>query len=125
MLSIVLGVKHKLLNNKQMANAKEQVVERFGNMEIVCATIFYKDCWDYESPGIDCNLLVGHTQEEYDAFIESLDFEYDNGYGGQELFGNIWFKDGTWASRGEYDGSEWWEHHICPDIPQSLLSKYK
>ena len=23
--------------------------------------------------------------------------------------------------RGEYDGSEWWQHHICPVVPKSLL----
>jgi len=47
-----------------------------------------------------------------------LDFEYDNGYGGQELFGNVWYTDGTWSERGEYDGSEWWEHKVCPPIPE-------
>ena len=50
-----------------------------------------------------------------------LDFEYDNGYGGQELFGNIWYKDGTWSERGEYDGSEWWEHKVCPAIPKEVM----
>jgi hypothetical protein len=43
-----------------------------------------------------------------------LDFEYDNGYGGQELFGYVVFKDNTWLERGEYDGSEWWEYQKCP-----------
>ena len=45
-----------------------------------------------------------------------MNFEYDNGFGGQELYGTIWLKDGTWCTRGEYDGSEWWEHHERPDI---------
>lgn len=43
------------------------------------------------------------------ATILALDFDYDSGYGGQELFGHIWYADGTWSNRGEYDGSEWWE----------------
>ena len=46
--------------------------------------------------------------------IADLDFEYDDGYGGQVLFGYIIFKDGTWLSRGEYDGSEWWEYNKTP-----------
>ena len=46
--------------------------------------------------------------------IARLDFEYDNGYGGQELFGTVVFKDGSWLDRGEYDGSEWWDYHRCP-----------
>ena len=48
------------------------------------------------------------------ADIERLNFIYDAGYGGQELFGIVKYKDGTWATRGEYDGSEWWEYHDAP-----------
>jgi hypothetical protein len=46
-----------------------------------------------------------------------LDFEYADGCGVQGLFGNIWYADGTWSERGEYDGEEWWEHKVCPPIP--------
>jgi hypothetical protein len=74
---------------------------------------------------IDLNELVDYQLDNMNDFLSKIDFFYHSGYGGQELFGNIWFKDGTWASRGEYDGSEWWEHHQCPDIPESLLTKYK
>lgn len=50
--------------------------------------------------------------------LEELDsIEYDSSYGGQELFGTVWLTDGTWLSRGEYDGSEWWEHNVRPPIP--------
>jgi len=45
---------------------------------------------------------------------------YDSGYGGQEVFGTIWYVDGTWSDRGEYDGSEWYEYHKCPDIPDNV-----
>lgn len=104
-----------------MANAKEEFVRMIKDKELLCASISYQNCWDHESPSKNCNLSVGYTLEEHIAFIESLDFEYDAGYGGQELFGTVWFKDGTWSDRGEYDGSEWWNYHICPDIPNSLL----
>ena len=46
---------------------------------------------------------------------EKFNVEYKNGYGLQELFGTIWMKDGTWYTRSEYDGAEWWTHHECPD----------
>lgn len=38
--------------------------------------------------------------------------EYDDGYGGQEVAGDlvIVFSDGQKMWRGEYDGSEWWEY---------------
>ena len=105
-----------------MANAKEGFLGHTEKRNVLCASISYQDCWDHETPSTNCVLPIKHTLEEYNAFIESLDFEYDNGYGGQELFGTIWYTDGTWSDRGEYDGSEWWEHHECPTIPDSLIN---
>jgi len=60
-------------------------------------------------------LAPGCTEHEYQRFLDKLDREYDSGYGGQELFGVIWFMDGTWSEREEYDGSERWSHKTCPD----------
>ncbi len=104
-----------------MANAKEEFLSMVKNQAVLCAEISYQDCWEHKKPGSEHKLPVAYTEEQYNSFIESLDFEYDDGYGGQELFGTVWFKDGTWADRGEYDGSEWWQHHICPVVPKSLL----
>ena len=53
-------------------------------------------------------------------FINNLDFEYNNGFGSQELFGTVWFNDNTWLERKEYDGSEWWIHCKRPQIPEEL-----
>ena len=54
-----------------------------------------------------------------------MDFEYDAGYGSQELFGTIWYSDGTWSDREEYDGSENWKHRKCPPLPKnaSIMDK--
>ena len=68
-------------------------------------------------------LKVEHSKEDYEKFLKELDFNYDGGYGCQELFGTVWFKDSTWAGRGEYDGSEWWEYYRLPNIPKELLTK--
>lgn len=54
-----------------------------------------------------------------DEVLPKLDFEYDSGYGSQHITGIIWYTDGTWSERGEYDGSEWWEYHKCPTCPIS------
>lgn len=70
----------------------------------------------------DIDLKQGYSQLDLSAFLADLDFEYDNGYGGQELDGTIWCLNGTWFTRGEYDGSEWWERHAYPAIPQELVS---
>lgn len=49
--------------------------------------------------------------------LPKLDFEYDNGFGLQEMFGHIWYEDGTWSDRVEYDGAEGWKHRVRPEIP--------
>jgi hypothetical protein len=104
-----------------MRNAKEEFLSVVQNQTVLCAEISYRDCWEHKLPMAEYRLILGHTQDQYNAFIESLDFSYDAGYGGQELFGVIWFKDGSWADRGEYDGSEWWQHQTCPGIPKTLI----
>ena len=48
--------------------------------------------------------------------IDQLDFKYDNDYETQKLFGIVFFNDNTWLERGEYDGSEWWEHITAPTL---------
>jgi hypothetical protein len=66
----------------------------------------------------DCDgvVLSGPAKNLPDKF----NVEYDSGYGGQRLFGTIWMVDGTWWTRGEYDGSEWWQHHECPEYNPEL-----
>lgn len=65
-------------------------------------------------------LKKGYSTDKLANFFINLDFEYDAGYGGQELYGTVWLIDGTWLSRGEYDGSEWWVHNKLPKIPNYL-----
>jgi len=109
-----------------MKNAKHEFMQHVEHVEyleaVLCATITYSNCMlfggDYTTESF--NLSVNHTPEQYHQFVESLDFNYDNGYGGQELFGCIWFKDGTWSNRGEYNGIEWWKHNRLPAIPSKL-----
>ncbi len=66
-------------------------------------------------------LKVNYSDVEWEEFLYGLDYIYDAGYGCQEIFGTVWLEDGTWLSRGEYDGSEWWIHNSCPEIPNDLL----
>jgi hypothetical protein len=102
-------------------NAKEEFIQSIQSMgEIKCASISYGDYLE-EGNCKELHLPVGHSKAEYTAFLEGLDFNYDSGFGSQELFGTVWFKDGDWAIRGEYDGSEWWECLSLPNIPDTLL----
>jgi len=52
--------------------------------------------------------------------IDELDFNYDAGYGSQQLDGLVLFNDNTWLERHEHDGSEWWEHKRCPTVDEVL-----
>lgn len=75
---------------------------------------------DDDGGGLPLPKILCKTNDHAGAWLAKLDFEYDNGYGGQEIDGTIWFTDGTWATRGEYDGSEWWELRQCPELPTYL-----
>lgn len=98
-----------------MRNAKEELLEIVKALKIKCVSI---QIAEWITGNINYILPLNYTNKQYNKFIKSLDFEYDAGYGGQELFGNVWFEDGTWLERGEYDGSEWWDHKVIPEIPK-------
>ena len=99
-----------------------QISLQYPEVQILCCTITKGDghSSDEEEQKWTYQLTTGFTQEELEQFLENIDFMYDSGYGGQELFGTIWYKDGTWSERGEYDGSEWWQYQRCPEIPTIL-----
>lgn len=92
-----------------------------GKPDVICAYVqdigWYDN--DEEQPKRIC-LPLGYTDEQYGEFMQKLDFTYDSGYGSQNLDGVIWFRDGSWADRGEYDGSEWWQHQTRPNVPAYL-----
>lgn len=106
---------------KKKTNAKEELLGfllREGMPEVLCIGIMYED--DMSEDAYNIRLKVGYTQEDFNNFLSRLDFNYDSGYGMQYVYGKIWFKDGTWATRHEYDGSEWWSYLRCPEIPFEL-----
>lgn len=96
-----------------MINAKDEFKNHVERRPRIIAVEILKD--DFE-----VLLKVGYSKEEYLKFLDSLDFLYDSGYGGRELYGTIWYEDGSWSGRGEYDGSEWGTYKITPIIPNKL-----
>ena len=109
-----------------MINAKEEFLSLCEERTVVCATIVH----EYWTEGITsrasvqrrtkADLKCNYTPEDFKEFLKYLDFEYNRGFGMQEIFGTVWFEDGTWAERGEYDGAEWWELRERPEIPENL-----
>ena len=99
-----------------MINAKKEFLEEVKSKDVLCAKITID--LDYCNSRRCYILRSGYSETEINQFLQSLDFEYDCGYGNQELDGHIWYKNGTWSERSEYDGSEWWEHKSYPPVPE-------
>lgn len=81
-------------------NAREELLEHTQGRRAVYVSLVYG------------GISIKGTLEEV---LPQLNFEYDDDYGWQELFGHVWYDDGSWSDRGEYDGSEWWVHRTPPD----------
>ena len=108
-----------------MRNAKKEFLETLTRLrvsKVKCVDI-RRDVSSYDIDGdiLHYRLKMNYTDEEYQTFLNSLDFNYDGGYGTQELYGAIWLENGTWLDRSEYDGSEWWEYHVLPQVPDYLV----
>ena len=109
-------------------NAKTEFLELIGTKKVKCAEINYvRDGWrireERERLNTEHSLKVGYSPQELIEFLDSLDFDYDDGYGTQELFGTVWFEMREWAEREEYDGSENWIIKSYPEIPKNLKIK--
>jgi hypothetical protein len=91
--------------------------------DILCLEIWHETALFRRTEGDTrrtVTLAIGFSYDEFIQAVDNLDFEYDCGYGGQELFGYVWYKDGTWTDRYEYDGAECWQHNSVRIIPDHL-----
>ena len=105
-------------------NAKEELQKVLNFQEqqgrsLLCAELSYEEGWGDDGKK-QITLKHPHTKEEAEAFFKALDFNYNDGYGSQELFGTVWLTYGVWLSRWEYDGSEGWRVNKYPNIPDYL-----
>lgn len=100
-----------MLNFKSETQAK--IAQFFSN-----ATI---DEWLFRKDYVE---VKGSGPIDWDLVKERLpfqkDFDYDEGYGADDITGFITFKnDGSWLERHEYDGSSWWKCVVRPSISPS------
>lgn len=101
-----------------MINARDEFLDHTKGRVIKCAMFNFRHRYD-EEPLI-FSLPVGYTDAQRKKFLRALDFEYEDGYGSQMLFGTIWYEDGTWSERDDYDGNEWWILRVVPEIPEEM-----
>jgi hypothetical protein len=99
-------------------NAKIEFLNHISNRGVICASI--RRGYDWDSDSTVFNLTTGWTKEDWDNFLSDLDFDYDSGYGTQNLFGTIWYEDGNYTKFRQNYKNEWYEHHVCPPIPKEL-----
>lgn len=87
-----------------MVNLKEETKELLKKNNKTLKDIIWFGCEKVE--------LVGDLEK-------LLDFQYDSGFGGQEVLEDLILvgKD-FWLERHEYDGSEWWEYKNMPIRPK-------
>ena len=102
-------------------NAQAEFLKVTKPYKVIGAIVQFGD--DYLEKNEKYVLPLLYTQEEYDDFLKKINKEYDAGYGGQELFGVIVCENGVWMDRGEYDGSEWWNTHIYPNLAETFGEK--
>jgi hypothetical protein len=73
---------------------------------------------DYtDSNNINVVFILDQEHKSLDELISPLDYNYDCSYGHQYVHGMVWFTNGIWASRSEYDGSEYWTIKKYPNLP--------
>ena len=86
--------------------------------DVLCAKLAHQTSYGGEIRRY--TLPKNYTNAEAAEFFRSINFNYYAGYGRQELYGTIWYTDGTWSERVSYDGSEWWEHKQQPDFDKEV-----
>jgi hypothetical protein len=102
-----------------MCNAKKELLDCVNNKIIYWAVIKYRPTFESNDDKY-ITLNCGYSKLDYETFLKELDFEYDDGYGTQHLFGYVAFNDNTWLSRYEYDGQESWTYNIKPTFVDAI-----
>lgn len=102
----------------KMNNVKNELLAHVGSMDNVKAVQlkYERRTRNLKSEQL-FHLPEGYSEEVLADFLHNIDFAYDDPCGWQQLFGFIWWKDGTWSSRYAYDGKEWWVHNEAPKYP--------
>jgi len=105
-----------------MINAKDEFLYTIKSIDrpLLAASIVCGNEWD-ENSLRKYELKCNYTVKDWHKFLDSINFKYDNGFGGALLSSSrIYFSECS-VLRGEYDGSEWWE--VSNVNPSSMPSE--
>ena len=84
-------------------NAREELINFIGECNKIIEDIDYLHIY-----------VKGIEITSIEEINKLSNITYNSGYGTQELYGAVVFKDKSWLERGEYDGSEWWKYKTVP-----------
>jgi hypothetical protein len=107
------------MSGTQKRNAKKELLSILGDSRPKCAVIQYMINFDE----IDKLIILkcGYTEDEWNIFLDRLDFEYSTWNEVEYLNGTIWMLDGTWYERMGFTAPAYWEHLRLPIIPKLLI----
>ena len=92
--------------------AKESILKHIKDNKVDYVQI---RCVDYDN---DSEKTI---QGELEEVLPLLDFELDSTSNFEvehyEIFGTIWYTDGSWSTRNEYNDIYYWEHLVRPIMP--------
>ncbi len=89
------------------------------NIPVYCATTYLDSFWqDIREDVRPARLCVGHTSEQFQAFLDYLECIYSSDDFRYE--GIIWFYNGSWSVRTSIMDEMQWVHYVYPQIPDEL-----
>lgn len=113
-----------MLAREEFISHLESIKETDKEIRVTSAIIIYEPEYDNRFGFVFNPNYPNYSNNEFNDFLDKLNFEYNDGYGGQYIYGYIWYNNGCWSERAEYDGSEWWEYKKCPSF-QDYLEELK
>lgn len=119
LLDVIKRTNHNFLDVKSVVIGLSFDYPEFHTPEYILSNP--KKSW-VDEPMFDkvITLKENWALDDWHNMLDGLRFDYDNGFGSQHLFGVVWFKDGSWLERYEYDGAEKWVLKKVPTIPRKL-----
>ena len=102
-------------------NAKEELLEFLMGCKkriegkIIGITILYTKPNHFNGNIVDTyHVFNYHQNDDLNEYLNLLDFEYEGRWDELTIAGTIWFSDGNYAHREDFDGQEWWHLHQAP-----------
>ena len=89
--------------------AKEELVRHIKDNKVEYVEI-YRTNYDRMSGEYKERIIHGTL----DKVLPMLDFEYEEVH---EVCGTIWYVDGSWSERDDYNDMPYWSHHVRPTMP--------